>query len=299
MASRNPQCLAIELPSPTAEVVRISRNNARVKEGTKCLWFVRDDGVQFVGTGKIESVLQPNEEDSYGPVLEISHEEKFKAPRTLDEMAGSLARLKEPLKARRSFAGQYVRLDFWDYQRIRVRYVDRDRTIFRTLFFALPEALRLEFLQDSLDTFIPGTFPVIERYEPLAERLLSYLRGPVANVLTMAAFLHDLHEEADVNGLPGLEALALANPVGEHPIGLGRASLRLQRERGRLLPDWAVRRETTHDVRDGWSDQENGLILGLPENVSTLAPALPDDTLDGSAGIIDRLTNRRWHESIL
>jgi hypothetical protein len=298
--SRNRPCFAIEISDPRAEIVRIRRRNARVKEGANCLWFVRKNGVQFVGAGEIKSVRRPKEEDAYGPVLEISHDEVFKTPRTLDEMAGSLSRLKEPRKAPRSFARQYVRLDYWDFQRIRVQYVDFERTVFRTLFFALPEALRIEFLHDSIDTFDLGRFPVVDHFGLLADRLLAYLRGPVANVLTMAARIGELNEEIEVRSLPSLESLTLTDSVGEHPIPFGRAALRLQWERGKLLPQRAIRRHTTHRLQDGWDRDEIGLILGLQENFSVMeAEALPDDTLDGSARIIEQLRNRPWRESIL
>lgn len=300
MTAHSSQCLAIELPSLSAEVVQLRRRNARVKTGTRCLWFVRDEGVQFVGTGKIENVRKAKEEGESGPLLEISHTEQFREPRTLDEMAGSLARLREPLKARRSFARQYVRLDQWDYQRIRVRYVDYHRTIFRTLFFALPDTLRIEFLQDSLDLFAPAHFPVVNHYGRLSERLLSYLRGPVARALTMTAFLKEIHEGSGANGLPDLGALTLTDPTGEHSITLGRASLRMQRERGRLLPEWTVHRHLVRQIHDDGVDEEQGLILGLPQSPDDLlAQILPDTSLDGATRVVEQLTNRPWREAIL
>src|SRR5262245_25550510 len=111
MNPRGLNYFAIEVPDARARSVHLRQKNARVSAGGRAVLFVREwTGIEFTGTADIEDVTIPEDDAYNGPVLKLRHRDAFPETRTLEEMAGSLSRIKDPGKAKRSFARQYVRL---------------------------------------------------------------------------------------------------------------------------------------------------------------------------------------------
>lgn len=204
--------------------VKLVPFSARIARGDLIVVFSRDESdVQFRGTCKVTDTRdRPGETSDSGQTIivrsvSVSEVIELQSIQSLKVLSGSLEKVYRYLEPERHFGRNIVKLSQSDYETVTEGRIFIARSIFRSLFSALPIAVQAAFVQAHIEAFPLSSDGAVKNYDALATLLVRFLEDRLTEPLEMLSRITDLHGADDSVRLPNLNTLRLCS--GQDPDG--------------------------------------------------------------------------------